>query len=105
MTVGTWLATREPAPPAELSARLHEVLGPRLDESAERAPEVLLDAATALLGSLLDGAGGRESALDLLTADALATYAYEAAADSPDAGRALTERGMEQLSAAAATRR
>ena len=79
-TVGAWLAGREPAPPPALAeARL------------------LREAATT-----------RESALDLLAADALVTYAFEAAADEPDTLPARVERAtarIARLPAAAAAAR
>jgi hypothetical protein len=41
---------------------------------------------------------GRAAALDLLAADALATYAFEAAADDPDAIPARARAAMARLS-------
>ena len=84
MTVGEWLTTRQPQPPAALLARLEAVLGAALDESEDRAPQVLLGAGERLVSSLLRGERiSRDSALDLLTADALVTYAFEAAGANP----------------------
>jgi hypothetical protein len=78
-----WLGTRKPAPPQALRERLeravHELLA---------APGSLLPVHLARLGrELLDGVaarpgGGRELALDLLAADAFATYAFEAQAET-----------------------
>ena len=84
-TLGTWLAEREPVPPPALAARLRELLGARaLDTEARQAPEVLLRAGEAVLERLLrEAATTRESALDLLAADALVTYAFEAAGEEP----------------------
>lgn len=97
-TVGAWLAARDPAPPPALTARLRELLGATaLASDAREAPEVLLRAGEAVLGRLLhEGASTRESALDLLAADALVTYAFEAASAQPAtlevrAGRAMAE--------------
>ncbi len=45
----------------------------------------------------------RASALDLLAADALATYAFELAADDPDAIPALAERAMARFAAVGAS--
>lgn len=47
------------------------------------APKILADAGASILKSLdEDGCTERAAALDLLAADALFTYAFEAAADS-----------------------
>ncbi len=62
-----------------------------------------LDAADDLLGELLArSSAGRESALDLLTVDALVTYAFEAAADSPESlPAACATDAMTRLAAVA----
>jgi hypothetical protein len=94
-----WLETRRPVPPPELAARLRALVA--------AAPERVLAggglrAALADLGlSVLAGLEGRDPqeagvALDLLAADALVTYAFEAAADEGTdvtglAGRLLAE--------------
>ncbi|HUC41884.1 MAG TPA: hypothetical protein VMR92_13670 [Gemmatimonadales bacterium] len=73
-----WLDARRPAPPAALRERLR---------GAVHDAEGSIVAHLARLGNeLLDGviarpAGGRELALDLLAADAFATYAFEAQAE------------------------
>jgi hypothetical protein len=77
-----WLDTRKPAPPKALRERLeravHELLpapGSLLPVYLARLGQELLDRVTA------QPAGGRELAIDLLAADAFATYAYEAQAE------------------------
>lgn len=73
-----WLDARRPAPPAALRERLRGAVHDAEGSLAEHL---------ACLGNeLLDGviarpAGGRELALDLLAADAFATYAFEAQAE------------------------
>jgi hypothetical protein len=73
-----WLDSRRPAPPAALRERLW---------SAVHDAPAALSAHLAQLGEeLLAGVtsrpgGGRELALDLLAADAFATYAFEAQAE------------------------
>jgi hypothetical protein len=80
VTVGEWLRAREPRPPAALTARLEEVVGSDMQRDASAGCEVLLAASERLLAQLLNvGATSRVSALDLLVADALVTYAFEAA--------------------------
>ena len=77
-----WLDGRRPAPPPALRARLNRAVDELLP-----APRSVLPAYLAQLGrTLLEGVagkpkGGRELALDLLAADAFATYAFEAQAE------------------------
>lgn len=102
MTVGEWLATRTPAPPAPLAARVREALGSALALDASALPDVALGEAERLLGALLgDRAAGRERALDLLAADALVTYAFEAASDAPASIERRADAAMRRLSALA----
>ena len=102
MTVRDWIDTRTPAPPPALTARITEALGERrLSESASPY-DACLDAAVQLLGDLLvSEALGRESARDLLAADALVTYAFEAAADDIDRVEDRSSTAMLQLAALA----
>lgn len=78
-----WLDTRRPSPPRSLRDRLTRAVDDQLP-----GPDAELPAYLAQLGqTLLDGVvsrpnGGRELALDLLAADAFATYAFEAQADA-----------------------
>ena len=72
-----WLATRVPAPPAALA----KIISTGVDDiecDKRSLPDHLVDAAVRILNQLGDG---RESANDLLAADALITYAIEAAAE------------------------
>lgn len=102
MTLRAWLRERSPAPPPRLLARIDESLGVRGTDSAAVAPELCISAAEDLLHELLARpTTGRESALDLLTVDALITYAFEAAADSPETLSARAADAMVRLSAVA----
>lgn len=76
-----WLAERAPAPPDAL--RL-----PRIDGAGDPV-EMLTDEGVRLLDRALTGAGERKGAFDLLAADALLTYACEAAARCADPEAAL----------------
>jgi hypothetical protein len=72
-------------PPENLAARVRDALGATADQDAEFTVVRCLDAMESLLVSLKDDEeAGRERALDLLAADALVTYAFEAAAESED---------------------
>jgi hypothetical protein len=73
-----WLDARRPAPPATLRDRLRgAVHDARVGLAAHLAQlgRELLDRVVARPG------GGRELAIDLLAADAFATYAFEAQAE------------------------
>lgn len=73
-----WLASRTPSPPPALAARIAASVG---DASASRAalPGTLVEHALGFLKLIGDA---RESADDLLAADALITYAMEAATEN-----------------------
>jgi hypothetical protein len=80
----SWIDERGSGVPPRLRARLYEALGDRTSAAAREAPAVCIDAADTLLRNLLAREStGRDVALDLLTVDALATYAFEAAAADP----------------------
>ncbi len=84
MTVKEWLDERTPAVPAALRARVDDALGAAADGDAATATTACLAAAERLVKELmLRDCTARESALDLLAADALVTYAFEAASKSP----------------------
>lgn len=106
MNAEEWLLSREPAPPRSLAERLRRVLSGT--EGANDAPpsaELYLRAGEELLGELLrDGCSSRDSALDLLTADALVTYAFEAASLEPELLDARARSAMRRIAALAAER-
>lgn len=98
MTLGDWLATRRPPPPPALAARLVTVLGPECAASSAEIPDRCLHAAERLLVDLVESAGvSRDAALDLLTADALVTYAFEAASEDPDRLDVRTRAAMRRI--------
>jgi hypothetical protein len=86
--VQAWLAARRPAPPPALAARVAAAVAAGGD-----LPGGLPEHLAALGDRLLEQVaarpeGGRELALDLLAADALVTYAFEAQAETDVAGLA-----------------
>lgn len=84
MTVDRWLSERMDSAPPRLVERLRSALGSRVDASSADASQLFTDAANELLRELLArDSSGRDVALDLLTVDALATYAVEAASGHP----------------------
>ena len=73
-----WLESRRPAPPAALRERLWSAVHDAPGSLAHHLEQL----GSELLGRVLSRpAGGRELALDLLAADAFATYAFEAHAE------------------------
>ena len=102
MTVGGWLSTREPAPPRRLAARIELAIRAEAARPTAEASESLLEACESLLRHVVERpAAGRESALDLLAADALATYAFEAAAVVPESLEASARDAMRRIGALA----
>lgn len=105
MSAREWLVTSEPAAPAALRARLESVLAEVADPAAPPA-DVFLAAGEALVARLLaDGRTSRDAALDLLTADALLTYAFEAAASEPGGLPGRARAAMVRMAALAAEAR
>ncbi len=98
MTNSEWLDSRVPAPPSALRERLHDALA--ADGATADRTQACLHAAERLIERLLRGdCTTRESALDLLAADALMTYAFEAAGDSPGDLRARARHAMRSIAA------
>lgn len=99
-TVGAWLQALQPPPPPALAARLADLLAPHLAEPAARVPDVCLDVGEQLLDELLSsGSTSRGTALDLLSVDALITYAFQAAADVPEELEARAAKAMACIAA------
>lgn len=73
-----WLETRRPAPPATLRDRLQRAVQ---DAPLGLAPHLAQLGRELLERVVARPDGGRELALDLLAADAFATYAFEAQAE------------------------
>lgn len=77
-----WLDTRKPVPPAALRERLDRAIEHQLPAPGSQLPAYLAQLGRGLLdGVAAKPSGGRELALDLLAADAFATYAFEAQAE------------------------
>ena len=97
-----WLSDCEPAPPASLAERVAAHLGEAPDGGREEAAHRCVSAAEAVVARLVDAnATSRGSALDLLAADALATYAFELASEQPALLPALTRDAMRRFAALA----
>jgi uncharacterized membrane protein len=102
MTLSAWLDARRPAPPVRLRARIDAALGHALESNAADAAASCLRAGERLARTLLrENATSRESALDLLAADALVTYAFEAASERPNDLAAQCRSAMLRIAALA----
>ena len=77
-----WMDARRPVPPRALRERLDRAVAERLPAPGSPLPAYLADLGRTLLNRVAGKPdGGRELALDLLAADAFATYAFEAQAE------------------------
>ena len=104
MTVRGWLHARTPAPPPALLERIEEALVAAGGSSEPITPETCIAAATTMLTPLLAREdAGRESALDLLAADALVTYAFEAASAEPESVDERAGAAMRTIASLAAS--
>lgn len=107
MTIADWIEARDPCAPPALLERLHGLLpsepgADAVSGAASAQAEVLIRTATDVVARLLrEGATSRDSALDLLVADALATYAFEAQSDDPGELDARCAWAMRHVSAIA----
>ena len=102
-----WLASRTPPPPPRLAARLAGAVQTVDAPDANRTALSLIEAAAAILRETPDESTDERNgaaALDLLAADALITYAVEAAADDCTRFAALVDEMIAQLSALAVKR-
>lgn len=97
-TVAQWLAEREPAPPPALLRRLTEALADDAECDASQTADACLAAGERLVATVLsDEEAKRDYALDLLTADALVTYAFEAASGNPGQLPARAAHAMARI--------
>jgi hypothetical protein len=95
-----WLARCEPAPPPALAARVAALLGDAPLAGPEDAAARCVEGAERVVAALLrEGSTDRASALDLLAADALATYAFELASERPEALAAAADAAMARFAA------
>lgn len=84
-TISHWIDTRVTIPPPGFTRRLASER-----EMGDRVSAVFVEEGLAALrASLREPSGSREAAFGLLAADAFATYACEAAADSGQVDEAL----------------
>jgi hypothetical protein len=99
VTVRDWLADREPSPPRVLRERIEALAIAVPTSEADPAAALVAAAELALVRLSACAPDDRATALDLLAADALVTYAFELASQTPDAIPELSARAMARLSA------
>ena len=101
MTLQLWIDSRVPAPPPALAIRMRPAVDAVSTTDERRAGGRALDAAMTLVESIVrDGSGARTGAITLLAADALVTYAFEAASEDPEGLEALAAEAMLRIAAA-----
>jgi hypothetical protein len=98
MRHGPWLESRLRGVPPELAHAMRDAIG-RVKVGPDRTPaEALAEVSLTELCSVTGGEQNRKTALRLLAADALLTYAFEAAVDSEIGGdAAAAERLAERV--------
>ena len=95
-----WLSSMHASAPA-LSERMRIAVD-SVDGAGGAVQDRALGAALQLADEVLrERCGSRTTAITLLAADALMTYAFEAAADTPDRIDALAEEAIRRVSAMA----
>ena len=100
MTLGEWLDARDPAPPPALADALRSELAAELDAPFADAPGALLKAGERVLERVLRAEPQTPAiAPDLLLADALVTYAFEAVAASAADADHLAREAMARFGA------
>ena len=100
MTLGDWLDSRVPPPPAALVDALRTELRDDLGAQIEEMPAVLLQAGERVLKRVLQtNPQSPAIAPDLLLADALVTYAFEVVAESASNADSFARDAMTRISA------
>ncbi len=101
-TVGNWMESLHPKPPHALEQRMREALDIHKERPFNELPQSCLDAAQSVLARLLaSGSTSRDSALDLLTADALVTCAFAVPSDTPELVLSQADSAMKTIASAA----
>ncbi len=104
-TVGGWLSSLQPPPPPALAERLSAALAPFAGQAAASVPEACMEAGERMLEALLaSGSTSRGTALDLLAVDALITYAFQAASETPSRLEERAARAMVRIAELAGER-
>jgi hypothetical protein len=92
VTVRDWISHRSATAPPKLTEQVLYALGRDADDDVARTGDRCLTAAARSLETILaDRRFGRDSAIDLLTVDALMTFAYEFASSTAPSAESLDE--------------
>ena len=103
MTSEQWLAARPEQPPAALAEAIRAALPPMKRGEQDRPAGRFTAAASQLLPQILAGeCKARSGALDLLTLDALLSYAMEAASSTAQACERAASEALDAIGDAAA---
>jgi hypothetical protein len=98
VTPANFVRDRASEIPPTLAAHLHETIANAEQGAASDVPDRLIDAGIALVAEVAAAEPmSRSQALDLLAADALLTYAFEAAADEPQTLVARADAAMLRI--------
>lgn len=98
----SWLDSRSPRPPERLAKRIESAIEAQPVGQSGHFAKPLAAAAAAILEIIMsdrEAAETRSAALDLLAADALITYALEAAAEECDSLAATTDELTARIAA------
>ena len=101
-SIRAWLAARQPAPPADLAAKLAQGVdaAPEAVLVGGSVAEVMGALGTWLLRSVVEPRKtAHAAAMDLLAADAFVTYAFEAASEEGADVSALAHQLLAKVSA------
>jgi hypothetical protein len=101
-----WLRSRRPSPPPKLFDRVELAVPSLSNESTMSRSETLAIAAVSILAPLVgpdapEVSRSREVAIDLLSVDALVTYAIEAATEECEVFQQNIDRVIAQLASLA----
>ncbi len=98
MSPVAWVGEREHTMPPALAAHLREAMAGAERGEVTGTPDRLIAAGIDLVATVAAAEPmSRDQALDLLVADALLTYAFEAAADEPETLVARADAAMRRI--------
>jgi len=98
MALLEWLDARRPEAPEALRVRIARLVRDHPEWELLPREQALLLAGECLMRDVLGAPPKtRDSALDLLAADACVTYAFEAAADEPATLTSLADRAVQRI--------
>ena len=101
-SIHSWLAERQPEPPADLAVKLAECVDAAPDAvlAGDSLAEVIGALGTWLLQSVVDHPkSSYDAAMELLAADAFVTYAFEAASEEGSDVRGLATQLLTRVRA------